>query len=318
MEKNSPRHYLLILSEDHEVYTQLIGQAHLPDLIIKGTNMPWQVADTAIEYDLVFGEPALISTVINQLPQVKWVQASWAGVEPLLAKGIRRNYTLTNARNVYGRLMSEYVFGYLAMIERQILSYWKAQQEMKWSEDIPGTLRGKNLGLLGVGSIGSHLALTAHHFAMQVSGYTRQSETCNEVDRYFHGHEWQDFTADLDYLVCTLPLTNATRNLVNADFLSSLPTRAWLINIGRGSTVDEMALINCLRNGFLAGAVLDVTTQEPLPSHHPLWNTPNTFLTFHTAARNYPPDIAALFIENYRRFVDGKLLNFQVNFNLGY
>jgi phosphoglycerate dehydrogenase-like enzyme len=318
MEKNLIVHHLLILSEDHEVYTRLIGQSELPGLIINGASKPEQVADTAGEYDLVFGEPALISTIINRLPQVEWVQASWAGVEPLLARGIQRNYILTNARDVYGRLMSEYVFGYLVIIERQALSRWQAQKGRKWANETPGTLRGKNFGLLGVGSIGSHLAATAHYFGMKVSGYTRQSEICADVDRYFHGNTWRDFTADLDYLVCTLPSTNATRNLVNADFLASLPARAWLINIGRGSTVDEMALINNLRNGSLAGAVLDVTKVEPLPAYHPLWHTPNTLLTFHTAARNYPADIAALFTENYRRFIHGEPLNFQVNFELGY
>jgi len=311
-------HHLLVLSEDHQVYIRLLEQARLPDLIITAASKPDQVTGKAGEFDLIFGEPELISKVINLLTKVEWVQASWAGVEPLMAQGLRCNYILTNARNVYGQLMTEYVFGYMVMIERQILSRWKAQKERKWSCETPGTLKGKIFGLLGIGSIGSHLATSAKFFGMKVFGYTRQSEVCAEVDRYFHGDDWRDFTAELDYLVCTLPSTKATHNLVNADFLSSLPARAWLINIGRGSTIDETALIDHLRSGSLAGAVLDVTREEPLPADHPLWDTQNTFLTFHTAARNYPPDIVALFIENYRRLIRGEQLNYQVNFELGY
>jgi phosphoglycerate dehydrogenase-like enzyme len=318
MKSNMNQHQLLILSKDQEIYLRLIEQARLPGLTLTGASGPDQVTEMASECDLVFGESALISTVINQLAQVKWVQASWAGVEPLLTEGLRRDYQLTNARNVYGRLMSEYVFGYLILIERRILQKWQAQQARRWAGETPGTLRGKHLGLLGVGSIGPHLASTAHQFEMHVSGFTRQSETCGEVDQYFHGDAWREFTTALDYMVCTLPSTKATHNLVNADFLSSLPVRAWLINIGRGSTVDEMALVRSLQNDSLAGAILDVTVDEPLPVDHPLWSTPNTFLTFHTSARNYPPDIAALFIENYQRFIDGEQLLYKVNFELGY
>ena len=181
-----------------------------------------------------------------------------------------------------------------------------------------GTLRGKLFGLLGVGTIGSHLASTAKHFNMQVYGYTRQSETCPGVDRYFHDPDWPTFAANLDYLVCTLPRTEQTNNLMNGAFLSALPRKTWLVNVGRGSTVDEAALVKVLQSGGIAGAILDVFQEEPLPIEHPLWSTPNTFITSHTAARNYLPDIAGLFIENYKRFIEGRSLLYQVDFDQGY
>jgi phosphoglycerate dehydrogenase-like enzyme len=138
------------------------------------------------------------------------------------------------------------------------------------------------------------------------------------VDRYFHGEEWTEFACGLDYLVCCLPGTPATFHLVNEGFLSSLPPKAWLLNIGRGSTIDETALVSVLTSHRLAGAVLDVFAVEPLPAGHPLWSTPNTYLTFHSAAQNYPPDIAKIFIENYRRLIEGKPLLYQVVFKRGY
>jgi len=115
-----------------------------------------------------------------------------------------------------------------------------------------------------------------------------------------------------------LPGTAATKGIVDAEFLAKIPERAWLVNIGRGTTVDESALVEALNNRSLGGAVLDVFLEEPLPRNHPLWSTPNTFITSHTAARNYPPDIASLFIENYHLFILGKPLSCQVNFERGY
>jgi phosphoglycerate dehydrogenase-like enzyme len=118
--------------------------------------------------------------------------------------------------------------------------------------------------------------------------------------------------------VCVLPGTNATRHLVDARLLNSLPPHAWLVNIGRGSTVDEAALVEALDAGRLGGAVLDVFQQEPLPPEHPLWRTPNTFITAHVAAKNYLPDIADLFCDNYLRFLRGESLRGQVDFEHGY
>jgi phosphoglycerate dehydrogenase-like enzyme len=309
---------LLILSQDSEIYKQLIQQASLAGLTIQSTSDPSQAIRQGSHADLLLGEPSLVSKVLNSLPHVKWVQTTWAGVEPLLADGMRRDYFLTNARQVYGSMMSEYVFSYLLLIERNILPRWQSQLVGKWDERSSGTLRGKLLGLMGVGSIGSHIAHTAKHFGMRVHGYTRQSETCKFVDKYFHSSELPLFTTGLDYLVCTLPGTPATTRLLDRVFLASLPEKTWLFNVGRGSTIDEIALVDALNCGTLAGAVLDVFTQEPLPREHPLWSTPHTFITSHTAARNYLPDIASLFIENYQRFIQGQPLLYQVDFTQGY
>jgi phosphoglycerate dehydrogenase-like enzyme len=316
---NESRQYnLLILSQDFAIYRQLIEEAFLPDLSILSTSEPGEAIRLGSQSDFLLGEPSLVSKVLNSLPHIKWVQTTWAGIEPLLIDGMRRDYLLTNARHVYGSMMSEYVFGYILLIERNIMLRWQSQLVMKWEDSPNGRLRGKLLGLMGVGSIGAHIARTAHHFGMSVHGYTRQSETCEDVDRYFHGNLSSQFTANLDYLVCTLPGTPATTGLLDRHFFAMLPKKTWLINIGRGTTVDEAALVDALNTGTLAGAVLDVFTQEPLPPGHPLWSTPNTFITSHTAARNYLPDIASLFIQNYHRFVQSQPLYHQVDFKQGY
>jgi phosphoglycerate dehydrogenase-like enzyme len=188
----------------------------------------------------------------------------------------------------------------------------------RWDAKAPGTLRGKQLGLLGVGTIGAALARTAKHFGMRVRGYTRTSEGCPDVDVYFHGDSRVAFATDLDYLVGVMPATEDTRHFVDAALLGALPPRAVFINPGRGALVHEPALAAALNDGRLAGAVLDVFQQEPLPPDHLFWRTPNLLITSHTAALSAPEDIAPVFIENYRRLVRGEPLLYQVDFELGY
>ncbi len=234
------------------------------------------------------------------LTGLQWVQATWAGVEPLLDPALRRDYILTNARGIFGALMSEYVFGYLLVHERRILKRYKSQQAKQWDETAPGTLRGKQIGLLGVGSIGIELARTAKHFGMRVRGYTRASETCPEVDIYFHPPDKLAFATGLDYLVCVLPQLGATRQIVDEQLLAALPAHALVINVGRGSVLDESALVDALQSGRLAGAVLDVFLEEPLPPSHVFWRTPNLLISSHTAAPTIPEDMVGVFLDNYQ------------------
>lgn len=310
-------HTLLILSRHANDYRRLIETAKLPGLTTMSASTPANLPDGGGACDVALGEPSLLREALDRLTALRWAQSTWAGVEPLVDPSVRRNYTLTNARGVFGGLMSEYVFGYLLAHERKILEKHASQQAGRWDPRPPGTLRGKQLGLLGVGSIGAAIARTAKHFGMRVKGYTRASETCPDVDAYFHGDR-RAFAADLDYLVCVVPNTVETRHLVDAELLAALPPRAVFVNPGRGSAVDERALAEALQSGRLAGAVLDVFEDEPLPADHVFWRTPNALITSHTAALSVPEDIAPVFIENYRRWISGEPLKYRVDFERGY
>lgn len=300
---------LLILSREQDEYTKHIRQADLPNL---------NIVTEHSECEIVLGEPRIIREHLAQLPNVKWIQSIYAGVEALMDPSLRRDYVLTNARGVFGELMSEYVFGYMLAHEKRIFERFKAQQAKKWDRSESGLLRGKTLGLLGVGSIGAHLAGTAKHFGMPVMGFTRASEDCMDVDRYYHEPDILKFANNLDYLISVLPRTKDTNKIVNMDLLDALPPHAIFINVGRGNAVDEPALVEALEQGKIAGAVLDVTEKEPLPEDHPFWTTPNLLLTFHTSAISYPEDITKLFSENYHLYIEGKPLKYQVDFEKGY
>jgi phosphoglycerate dehydrogenase-like enzyme len=319
-------HKLLILSDLADQYRTLIEEAQLPDLILESTPTP--------EIDIVLGEPSRIKAALASLPALSWVQSIWAGVEPLLDSASRRDYVLTNARGVFGGLMSEYIIGYLLAHERKIFQKHEAQKNKHWDDSDTGALRGKTIGLLGVGSIGAEVALTAKFFGMNVRGYTLGSETSKHADMYFHPLEsdsklsdsqvqqqvavLQSFASGLDYLINILPNTKDTRKIINADLLNALPPHALVINVGRGPAVDESALIEALNQNKIAGAVLDVLEQEPLPKDHPFWEVPNLLMTFHTAAPSLPEDIVKIFIENYEFFIEDKPLKYQVDFERGY
>jgi phosphoglycerate dehydrogenase-like enzyme len=300
---------LIILSSDKNDYQKRIEAARLSDL---------EVVTKPSQADIALGEPRAIRDALPLLSQVKWVQSIYAGVEPLVDPSQRRDYTLTNARGVFGEWMSEFVFGYLLFLEKRMLDRIQAQRARKWKRDEAGTLRGKTIGLLGVGSIGAHLAGTAKHFGMHVRGYTKSSETSDQVDEYYHGDGLLKFAQGLDYIVSILPRVQETNKLVDEAFLNALPKHAVFINVGRGNSVDEAALVKALNEGSLTAAVLDVFEQEPVPADHPFWDTPNLYMTYHTSAISYPEDITELFIENYTLFREGKPLNYVVDFEKGY
>jgi phosphoglycerate dehydrogenase-like enzyme len=314
-------HTLLILSRHARDYRVLVESAHLPELAITATADPADAAADAASFDLAFGEPSLLRTLVPSMTALRWVQSTWAGVEPLLDPALRRDYVLTNARGVFGAQMSEYVFAYALAHERRLLEKQASQAAGRWDPEPPTRLRGKQIGLLGVGTIGAALARTAKHFGMRVKGYTRASENSTDVDAYFHGplaDVAASFASELDYLVSVMPATAQTRGLVDAALLRALPPRAVFINPGRGDVVDENALATALQGGRLAGAVLDVFATEPLPADHVFWRLPNVRITSHTAALSLPQDIAPLFIDNYRRLLRGEPLQHRVDFERGY
>jgi phosphoglycerate dehydrogenase-like enzyme len=301
---------LVILSRDAGIYRSILESANLPGLVLEER--------PSLACEIAMGSPVMIRDALPELPNLKWVQSTWAGVEPLLDPSLRRDYILTNARGVFGQLMSEFVFAYLLAHERKLFELAAQQKSKQWKGFQAKPLRRKTIGLLGVGSIGAEVARTAKFFGMTVRGYTHASETSSDIDKYFHGGQLKEFTNGLDYLVNILPNTRDTMKIVDAELLNALPSHALFINVGRGSAVDETALTDALENETIAGAVLDVFEEEPLPENHPFWTTKNLRMTFHTSAPSLPDDIAMVFIENYRRYIRGELLKYIVDFEKGY
>jgi phosphoglycerate dehydrogenase-like enzyme len=214
--------------------------------------------------------------------------------------------------------MSEYVIGYLLAHELKILQRMQQQREHRWFKEGSGMLQGKRLGIMGTGSIGQHIAKTAAGFDITVTGLSRSGSPEHGFNEVFPTRELFDFLADLDYLVAVLPHTSETDNLLNATALARLPTHAYFINVGRSNVVNDDALVDALRDTTLAGAALDVFDEEPVPPDSRLWDAPNLSITAHVAALSHPLLIVPVFVDNYRRYLNGQPLNYVIDFNAGY
>ena len=278
---------------------------------------PDQALDEYRGQPVILGEPGMVATVLNKMPEVEWVQSTWAGVTPLISCE-RRDYVLTGVKGIFGPQMSEYVFGYLLAHELKVVERVHAQLKRNWAAMRSGFLQGKRLGIMGTGSIGQHIARTAEGFGMRVTGLSRSGTLVPGFEAVLPVEQLYEFLGGIDYLVSTLPQTSSTTNLLDAVALAKLPSHAYFINVGRSNVINDEALIDVLRNGCIAGATLDVFDVEPLPDDSPLWDTPNLSVTAHIAAISHPNLITPIFIDNYRRYMHGQPLRYVVDFEAGY
>ena len=267
--------------------------------------------------EILFGNPDMIAALLPEMPAVRWVQSTWAGVTPLLA-GDRRDYVLTGIKDVFGPQMAEYVIGYLLAHELKIAARARAQRRREWLRTPSGNLEGKRLGIMGTGSIGQAIAARARGFGMDVTGLSRSGKPRPHFDAVAKIDEIDAFLERCDHLVAVLPDTPGTTSLLNASTLANMPQDACFVNVGRSNVVDDDALVQALRSGQLAGAVLDVFDEEPLPANSALWDAPNLAITAHIAALSHPRLIVPIFVDNYARYVAGEPLRYVVDFDLGY
>lgn len=308
---------VLILATDAEEYPPLLeGLSRAGTRLSTATSLEEAHAAWAGQ-TVVLGQPDLVAAALDAMPGLRWVQSTWAGVEPLLCQE-RCDFRLTGVKGVFGPLMAEYVFAHLLAHETKLAQRHRHQSQRDWWTEPSGTLAGKTLGIMGTGSIGRHIARTGRDFGMRVLGFSRSGAAVEGFERVFGGEELFDFLAEPDHLVGVLPGTPATEGLLDASAFSSMRPHCCVVNVGRGSLIDEAALLAALSAGKLGGAVLDVFRREPLPADSPLWRAPGVTVTAHVAANSWPSDIARLFEANYNLYLAGSKLNYEIDFEKGY
>jgi phosphoglycerate dehydrogenase-like enzyme len=306
-----------ILSRDARHYQSLLEHQNLHELqIVFAEKDPAQVEDFE-HIDILLTDPDLAATIIEHCTNLKWLQSTWAGNKPLF-DSTKRDYQLCGVKDVFGSRMREYVFAYLLHFARNVEGFIEAQKSRRWQAPDISYLHGRKLGIMGVGSIGNAVAKTAKDFAMEVHGFTHSSTDCSYVDHYYKLDELENFASKLDYLVCLLPDTQNTQGLVDKVLLDALPEHCVLINAGRGQCINDGALIAALQSNRLRAAVVDVTSEEPLPFEHPFWYTANLYLSQHTAAISEPEDISTIFAANYHRYVNKQGLHYLLDFTKAY
>jgi phosphoglycerate dehydrogenase-like enzyme len=306
---------ILILCEDAVELAELVLADS--DFAVTTAHDEREAMDVYAGESILFGSPLLIAGVIEKMPDVRWVQSTWAGVTPLLELK-RRDYVLTGIKGIFGPQMSEYVIGHLLAIELRVSERLREQQEHQWFAEPSGTLHGKRMGIMGTGSIGQAIAEQAASFGVTVTGLSRSGRPASGFNAVCAADQINEFLPNLDYLVAVLPHTPETDELLNAAALALLPSHAILVNVGRANVINDDALVAALSNGSLGGAVLDVFDQEPIPDESPLWDTPNLVITAHMAAVSHPELIVPIFLENYERFMAGQTLLHAIDFDQGY
>ena len=261
--------------------------------------------------------------------KLQWVHSASAGVGQLTYPEMRNSgIVLTNASGVFSVPMAEHTMGLMIALARNFPDSIRQQDRSEWSQqklwDHPqqlSELNEKLLLIVGYGSIGRELAKRAKAFGMRVWGVTRSGKgETTHVERILAASELSSALGQADYVVLCAPESADKKPLVGAAELEKMKRGARLINIGRGSLLDEAALVAALESGSLAGAALDVTETEPLPPTSPLWRAPNLFITPHTSAvsdRLWHRETALLLDLLDRWFTNRDLLNV-VDFSRGY
>lgn len=309
---------ILLLTEDADEYIPLLEKGLPDDCRLRVARRADEIDAAATAAPVVLAKPALLAGSLDEFTGLDWVQSTYAGVDPLMAPGLRRNYRLTGVKGVFGPLMSEYVIGWILARERGLFTLDAQQRQRSWREVRYRGLTGLRLGVAGLGSIGQHLAATGGHFGMHVTGYRREPGEVENVARVYHGDQLHAFLAELDYLVLTLPNTRATHHMIDAEALAAMSPDSCVINVGRGGVIDARALVDALRAERIGGAVLDVFEEEPLPPESPLWDLPGCHVTPHVAAESFPADIVRLFLDNLARYRAGRELDHGIDFDRGY
>jgi phosphoglycerate dehydrogenase-like enzyme len=289
--------------------------------------------------DILFGLRAP-DELMRRSPQLKWVQLTSAGAEHIL-KGVvaeRTEVAVTTASGIHATPIAEYTIGSMLAFAHCLHVTMRAQLRHVWERGFMETadsLRGKTLGVIGYGSIGRETARIGAALAMTVLALKRNPAERADTGwnpagvgdpdghipaRWYGPNECAALLAESDYVTVTLPLTPDTRGLVGAREIAAMRPQAYIVNIGRGSVIDQNALIAALRDKRIAGAGLDVFEREPLEAESALWELDNVILTPHMsgARRDYNAAACELFADNLRRFRAGQPLLNVIDRTLGY
>lgn len=266
-------------------------------------------------------------------PKLRWVQFPGAGVDSLATTGLLdadSGVIVTTAAGIHAETISEYVFGSMLMFNWNWPQMVRLQDEHVWARSATWyhlggrELAGQTLGIIGLGNIGRRIAKLGHAFGMRVLGTRRSIHNSEiqepDVDRSFLPDQLHELLHLSDYVVISVPLTRETERLIGEAELRIMRSNSYLVNIARGRVIDEQALIRALREGWIAGAGLDVTEEEPLPSESPLYSLPNVILTPHISGNSvhYDARLAALFADNLKRYRSGQQLQNRYDPSRGY
>ncbi len=247
-------------------------------------------------------------------PNLRWIQGSGAGVEQFSRAGVTQNrVVLTNSAGVSSTSLAEWVIGRLLQVWKRFRRTDELQRAHRFRHSYGRTFSGSTIGIVGLGHVGRAVASRARALGCHTLGLRRSARAGDEspdVDRLYPVDELHALLAECDAVVIAAPATPETHHLIDAAALAAMPRHAVLVNIARGSLVDEHELARVMREEPLAAAILDVFDPEPLDPDSPLWDIPNVYISAHSSVSvdHYVDDVFELFLDNLERFLAGEAL----------
>jgi phosphoglycerate dehydrogenase-like enzyme len=318
--RSTPR--ILIFYQLADVYERLI-RSRLPDAdIVAIKDLDDEAAfrrhlpDAEILMSFAIPAQALL-----EAKSLRWIQAVSAGVDFLFpVRDHIKHVVVTNARGVHAEIIGDYVMGAMFMLQSGALRMFRNQLDKRWDRWARKPLAGLTLGIVGLGLIGQGVAARARASGMTVIGTRRSGAAVPGVEQVYSPGDIRAMLSRCDFVAVTLPGIKQTAGLFGGRELGAMKKGAYLINVSRGSVVDEPELIAALEEGRIAGACLDVFAAEPLPSGNPLWAMPNVIVTPHIAGlRDDTPELVTeIFLDNLKRYERGEPMRNRVDLDQGY
>lgn len=263
-----------------------------------------------IVYSIRFaGTPAFPREALLNCPSVKWIAVGGSGTDHLTPWDPAR-MTVTNGAGVAADMMAEYAIGAMLHFTLNLDRFDADRRARRWTAGQVTPLAGRRILIVGMGATGQATARRAKALGLHVTGVRASGKSAPDCDEIITPNALQAHLGSADILMLSVPLTDATRGLIGAEALATLPQGAILIDVSRGGIVAAPALIEALSSGHLRGAALDVFETEPLPATSPLWSFDNVILTPHCSSvyPGWPRASVEMFSENLSRYVAGQPL----------
>jgi len=294
--------------------------------------LPPEVAGADVFYRSWYFRRRTVDAVLQQARNLRWMHVPSAGLDIALSPDvIARDFTVTHMVGAFDEPVAEFALMLMFAAAKRLPTFIDAQRAREWAgvrawdrvdeeQALPALLRGKTLGIVGLGGIGLALAQMVRPLRMRVLAYRRHPGPDRHAEIVYGPGELRQLLEQSDFVVLALPLTAETEHIIGPEELHWMKRSAWLVNIARGRLIDDEALVVALREERIGGACLDAFAREPLTTDHPYWSLANVILTPHAAGafeelgdvdRDY-------FVGELRRFVAGRPLRGVVDRARGY
>lgn len=275
------------------------------------------------EADIIIGRPPI--ELLPYAENLKWLQLDSAGSEQYASEGVlRKDVLLSNATGCFGGVIAEYLLCTILMLMRNMNKYIRNQEAGRWQVEGPiSSIAGSTFLVVGMGNLGSEFARRIHALGGKVLGIRKHPEAAVEgVSAMYSMDHLEELLPKADVVVLTLPSTLETRRMFRREYFTLMKKTAIVANVGRGDVLYTDDLLEAIQNKELAGAILDVCDQEPLPYNHPLWKEENVIITPHISGTFQLPATYELFvdfaIENLHAYLEGKSIRNIVDRKSGY